>query len=81
MAGKGPRHLIKRELDRATNNLEMFKNHLFTIRQQCEIGNRTDLMTFVDQICKGAIALQSTIDGFGLMVDGKIPVTGPDSEA
>lgn len=81
MAGKGPRHLIKRELDRATNNLEMFKTHLFTIRQQCEIGNRTDLMEYVDGICKGAIALQSTIISFGLVVDGKLPVADPEPPA
>ncbi|GAI28986.1 unnamed protein product, partial [marine sediment metagenome] len=77
---KRPETLNKRELDRAINNQEMCKTHLFHIREQCEIGNRKDLMTFVDQICKGVIAVQSTMEGFGLMVDGQIPVSESDSE-
>jgi len=80
MAGKKPRYLIKRELDRANNNLVMFGNHLLTIRTQCQVGNRPDLVKFVDMIGDGIVAIKETIDAFQLMVDGQLPVTSTEKE-
>ena len=80
MAGKKPRYLIKRELDRMKNNIDMCGNHLLTIRTQCTVGHRPDLVGIVDQIGNGLVAIQEVIDGFKLMVDGQLPVTSPDPE-
>jgi len=53
-------------------------NHLISIRTQCHDGKRPDLMPLVDKIGEGALAVQQTITGFKAMIDGKIPVSGPD---
>lgn len=78
MAKHKARYLITRELARASNNLDMCMNHLISIRTSCKDGHRPDLMPLVDKIGEGALALQQTIIAFKAMIDGKIPVSGPD---
>lgn len=77
MAPKKPRYLIKRELERASNNLDMCMNHLITIRTQCKEGKRPDLMSYIDKIGEGCLYVQQSIEVFKAVVDGKLPTAEP----
>ncbi|GAI16739.1 unnamed protein product, partial [marine sediment metagenome] len=68
------RYIIRRELDRASDNADWIIKHLWAVREQCLIGKRPDLLPLLDQIADGTIALQSTIQGFKAGLDGKIPI-------